>query len=78
MCTEYEATPETYFFVEAQSIEEEGTINRYAQIISTRKTKLFEQHEAIWSHVYKALRPCIGDQLIVTQIENFDSLESVD
>lgn len=67
----------TYFYVEAKKIDTHYT-TRFEQTIFTRKTELADQHEAIWSYVYRALRLGIGDKLIITCIEKVNPPYSAD
>ena len=67
----------TYFHVEAQNVGDDDTI-RFDQTVFTTQTDLVDQREAIWLHVYRALRPGVGDHLIITFMEEEEAPESAD
>lgn len=67
----------TYYYVEAKKIDDRGTTH-FEQTIFTMKIGEVERYEAIWLHVYKALRPGICDQLIITCMEEVDAPETAD
>ncbi len=69
---------QTYFFVDAHKVNEHDTKTRFEQTVLTRKHSLKEQHEAIWLHVYRALQPDVGDQLVITCLEQIKAPESAD
>lgn len=66
-----------YFYVEAKKVDDRGATG-FEQTIFTRKIGEVERYEAIWLHVYRALRPGIGDQLIITCMQEVDEPETAD
>lgn len=68
----------TYFYVEARVVDACDTTRRFEQTIFTMKIGEVEQYEAIWLHVYRALKPCIDDKLVITCMEKVDKPSSAD